>query len=87
MKIDMTPHGLSVQKYNTNNPKTRIVLYENIPTLEDAYLLAQYAMSQKHDNELIIIMPGWNKGIKDDKGLYNRASKLAKKYKANITCI
>ena len=39
-------------------------LYENIKSYEDAALLAQYATQNKNENDLIVIMPGWNQGIK-----------------------
>ena len=82
-KIDMTPHGLAISKYNkhTNTLKR---IYEDISNYEDANLLAQLAMSDKEDDELIVIMPGWNKGIKSDKELYNKALQLAEKHKAEI---
>jgi len=38
-------------------------------------------MTNKKDNELIIIMPGWNKGIKSYPNEYQKALKLSEKYK------
>ena len=56
-------------------------LYENIESYEDAALLAQYAMQNKNENDLIVIMPGWNQGIKNNQELFNKAKALAEKYK------
>lgn len=56
-------------------------LYESIPTFEEADLLAQLAMSEKKDNELIIIMPGWNRGIQKYPEYYERAKLLAEEYR------
>lgn len=61
-------------------------LYENIPTFEEADLLAQLAMSEKEDNELIIIMPGWNRSIKRYPEEYERAKLLAEEYKIEVQC-
>ena len=73
--------GLSVCKIN-NDTGRKIKLYEFIPTFEEAMLLSQLAMSDKNDNELIYILPGWNLGIKKFSDEYKKALELAEKYKA-----
>lgn len=55
--------------------------YEFVEILDEAYILAQYAMSSKNADELIIIFPGYNIGISRDKTMINKAIKLAEKYK------
>lgn len=58
------------------------ILHAHIDTLEDAYMLAQLEMSRKTNwDELIVIFPGWNKGIKDNPSLYEKALELEAKYK------
>ena len=37
----------------------------------------------KKDNQLVIMFPGWNMGLKKDTKLYNKAKKTAKKYRVN----
>ena len=57
-------------------------LYECIETPEDALLLAQLAMCNKREDELIAIFPGWNRSIKKyHKDEYDKALILAEKYK------
>ncbi len=73
---------LSVCSYN-KHINTINKLYEGINDINDAIILSQLAMSNKADNELIIIMPGWNLGIKNHKSLYNNALILAEKYKVD----
>ncbi len=47
-------------------------------------MLAQLEMSRKTNwDELIVIFPGWNKGIKDKPDLYEKALELEAKYKEN----
>lgn len=72
--------GYSIYKTNTNT-KHDIRLYDFIEDIKEADLLAQLAMINKQDNELIIIMPGWNRGIKDRPEEYKKALALADKYK------
>lgn len=57
-------------------------LYEFINTYEEAELLAQLAMSNKSLNDLIFIFPGYNRGIERNKEEFEKALKLATKYKA-----
>ena len=61
-------------------------LYDFIENFEDAFLLSQLAMSEKKDDELIFIFPGWNLGIEQEKykDAYERALQLAYKYKAEV---
>ena len=81
--------SLTVCKVRTRGPfKDRIELYSDIHKLTDAWILAQYAMTMKEDDELIVIMPGWNLGIGSEKHMpihaaYQAAQKLAEKYDAN----
>jgi len=56
-------------------------LYDCIKTWEEAELLSQLAMSYKGDNSLIMILPGFNRGIKGDELI--TALYLANKYKSN----
>jgi hypothetical protein len=47
-------------------------LYEYIKNIEEAYILAQYAMNahrcdSRFSDELIVILPGTNLGLKDTK--------------------
>lgn len=60
-----------------------IKLYDCIETLEEAYLLAQYSMKthRTSESQLIFIFPGWNIGIEEKPEMYQKAVKLAKKYK------
>ena len=64
-------------------------LYEYIEDIDEAYMLAQYAM--QHDREkarswrrdgLILIAPGSNRAIDRDETYYKTAQRLAEKYKA-----
>ena len=74
---------LSVQKIN-NRTQERVCLYKCITNFEDAYLLAELAMAQKKDWELICIFPGWNRSIDKDKSRikeYEHALNLADEYK------
>ena len=56
-------------------------VYDCIPTLEETDLLAQLAMSNKQDYELVFVFTGYNRGIKDKELEYQRALQLAKEYK------
>jgi hypothetical protein len=60
-------------------------LYEYIETLEEAGLLAQLAMCNKHPwDELIYITPGWNRSIdKNCPEEYIKALQLAEKYSSD----
>lgn len=78
--IDNKHLDLSIYKIN-NVTKRKIKLYECISTFEEAMLLSQLAMSDKNDNELIYILPGWNLGIKEFPNEYKQALELAEKYK------
>jgi hypothetical protein len=73
----------SVIKINDKLNKTTC-LYEYIETLEEAELLAQLAMCNKHPwDELIYITPGWNKSInKNNLEEYQKSLELAEKYKS-----
>jgi hypothetical protein len=73
--------GYSIHKTNPDYG-INICLYEFINTIDEADLLAQLAMCNKRQDELIIIMPGWNRGINEKPELYQRALKLAEEYKA-----
>jgi len=74
--------GYGVEKYNLVTKKfTR--LYDFIDDIHETDLLAQLAMSEKLDDELIIIMPGENRGIKRKPEEYQVALQLAEKYKAD----
>jgi len=75
--------GYSIFKINFDT-QTHTVLYDCIETIEEADLLAQLAMENKYyTDELIFISAGWNRGIKSDSELYNRALKLAEEYKSD----
>jgi len=72
--------GYSIFKINFDTQEHKR-LYDCISTIEEADLLAQLAMSNKKDiNELIFISAGWNRDIKSDPELYNRALQLAEEY-------
>lgn len=58
-------------------------LYEGISDFDTANLLAQFAMSNKRDDQLVFMFPGWNMRLKKDTKLYNKAKKIAKKYRVN----
>lgn len=74
--LDLTVAILSDHTKHYRRPHT------HIDTLEDAYLLAQLEMSRKTNwNDLVVIFPGWNKGIKDKPDLYEKALELEAKYK------
>ena len=78
----MTHLSLSIVKLRRYTTATEWVdLYEFIEDYETANTLAQLAMSEKEANELIIIMPGWNRGIKEYPNEYEEALRLAEKYK------
>ena len=70
----------SVFKFNTETQKTTTLFY-GIEDIQKADLLAQLAMCHKDNDEVIYISPGWNRGINQDKELYNKALELAKEYK------
>ena len=73
--------GYSIYKINFDN-QTHTILYDCIETIEEADLLAQLAMENKYyTDELIFISAGWNRVIKSDSEVYNRALKLAEEYK------
>lgn len=74
--------GSSVAVIKAHNGFEYRKIHDNIDTIEDAYTLAQLEMSRKTNwDELIIIFPGWNKGIKDNHDLYEKALELEAKYK------
>lgn len=73
-------NDLAVSIFNKEE-QTLNRIYEGINNYEDAAILAQLAMSNKSECELVVIMPGWNHGIKDNKELYEKALKLAEYYK------
>jgi len=71
----------SIYKINFDT-QTHTVLYDSIETIEEADILAQLAMSNKYyTNDLIFISAGWNRDIKSDSYLYNKALELAEEYK------
>jgi hypothetical protein len=72
--------GYSVHKINCDT-KQKTCLYEFIEKITEADLLAQLAMCFKDDNELIYIMPGWNRGINRNPEEYKKALELAEKYR------
>jgi hypothetical protein len=72
--------GISVVKINVDAKKYKR-LYECIESFEEAELLAQLAMSDKDERELIMITPGWNRSIRNNAEEYQKALELAKKYK------
>lgn len=77
--------NMSVAVYNTSTGNYKII-YENINNLEHAHILAQLAMGTKADNELIIILPGWNVSIKTrHPEEHQYALKIAEKYKVEVT--
>ncbi len=63
--------------------KEMTTLYDCIPSIQQADLLAQLSMCSKKDYELIYITPGWNRNI-DVYCLkeYEEVLKLAEKYNA-----
>lgn len=69
-------------KYDGRTVYSYEVLYEHISDPEDALLLAQLAMCDKYDSDLIIILPGWNYSIdKKHEKLYKESLRLAEKHK------
>lgn len=56
-------------------------LYDCIETIEEADLLAQYAMYNKKDWEIIHITPGWNRSIKNNLDEFEKALQLTEKYR------
>lgn len=60
-------------------------VYEFINDIKEAYILAQYAMShdRKNSSELVVIFPGYNIGISNDKDTHDIAAQLAEKYKCD----
>lgn len=78
--------GVSMRNLNLSvcvmhDDKSWELLYEYIPTWEEADLIAQYAMAMRtSERDLIFIFPGNNRGINKDPELWVRAVKLAQKY-------
>lgn len=71
----------SIIKIN-DDTKEITTLYSYIPNLKYADLLAQLAMCNKRDYELIYITAGWNISInKNHPEEYAEALKLAEEYK------
>lgn len=71
----------SIIKINTET-KEETTLYTYIPNLKYVDLLAQLAMCNKQDYELIYITAGWNISInKNHPKEYEEALKLAEEYK------
>jgi hypothetical protein len=73
-------NSLSVAKLYSDG--TYKILYDCIETYEQADLLAQLAMCGKSWDDLIIILPGWNKSIDRKPAEYQMAIRLAEEYKA-----
>ena len=74
----------SIVNFDTTT-KEMTILYECIPDLKQADLLAQLSMCNKQDYELIYITAGWNMSInKNEKYMeeYNEVLRLAEEYKA-----
>lgn len=69
---------LTVAVFKSNQEKLN-KLYDCIPTFEKAYLLSQLAMKHKDDDELVVILPGWNIKLNEDE--MKEAKELADKYK------
>jgi hypothetical protein len=74
--------SLSVAKLNDRGKYETI--YDCIDTFENAELLSQLAMSNKREDELIIIFPGWHRGIEKKPEVYKKALELAEEYKSKI---
>ena len=76
-------NSFSVAKMYTKTNDYEI-LYEFIPDIRYAYILAQYAMEHDRNNthnELIFIFPGYNNSkLKDDPNYKEFAEALAKEY-------
>jgi len=60
IKMSIT-NGYGVTKILNNGARVR--LYDYIETIEEADLLAQYAMQNKNTDEIIYIFAGWNRGL------------------------
>ncbi len=74
--------NLTVCVMHNFKPDKFDILYEFIPTWEEADILAQYAMQNRADEmDLIFIFPGWNRGIDKTPELWNKAIELAERYK------
>jgi 16S rRNA G966 N2-methylase RsmD len=71
--------GYGIYKMNQYTGKMTN-LYEFIKDLKSADLLAQLAMTNKKDYELIFISPGYNRGIYKNPKEYKKALELAEKY-------
>ena len=82
-------NSFSVCKFRKNRNKDGMSkynkLYDCISNLEDAYLLAQLAMSEKEPDELVFIFPGFNVSLENYKADYKRALCLAEAYKVDST--
>ena len=59
-------------------------VYEFIETLEEAELLAQYAMTRKNFQDVAFIFPGNNRSIDKKPEEYARAKELAEKYAVEL---
>lgn len=57
-------------------------VFENVKQ-EDVELMAQLAMVNKSDYELVFILPGNNRGIKNKPDEYKKALEISKKYKSD----
>lgn len=69
---------LSVSRYNRSTCKLT-KLYEWISTFEEAHLLALKEMNNNKDDELVVILPGWNLSV--DEEVIRKQEELAKKHK------
>ena len=95
-KVVDISHCFDVCKFKTNfysketkRNDTYEHLYDFIPTMEEAILLAQLAMADKRDDELVFILPGSNLSIdrsEEFKKEYEKALELAKKYNVQNSC-
>ena len=95
-KVMDVSHCFDVCKFksNTYNGRTNRKdmyehLYDCISTMEEAILLAQLAMTEKRDDELVFILPGSNLSIDrrvEFQEEYEKALELAKKYNVQNNC-
>lgn len=78
--------GFGVNKINIYT-KEMTRLYSFIEKIKDAELLSQYAMGYKNNDEIIIIMPSFNRGIHTFPELYKKTIDLAIEHKVYMCAI
>ena len=71
---------LTVGKYNRNTGEL-IELYELIPTLDDAHLIALKEMPDVEYGEQIVIIPRWCFNVR---GLKEKQNELARRYRIMV---